>query len=989
MNLRHVSNNIRYKLRTSQDVEENPGPTEQGKMSSILVTSYNVRGLNDEKKLRHLLNYLHKRNRGKDVDFIAGIQESYIDRPGIIPYLWRGNYFVTPGNGNSCGCITLLSAHLNVVASHIIADRAHVIACQKTGDAGVSFIIANIYAPNQNTNEKITFFEDIFDKVHEFEERYNCTNSLILGDFNLTFAAHESKNRNSSIQERRVASAVKNLMSGTTLTDVWASHKAFTWRRANTDSFSTIDRLIFSSDVLLLKSVKANWALSFSDHSAVEVELDYRAKPTKTRTRIARIDPSIAKSPELARQLSDGVHDMMAGAPGNWDPHTKLEFLKVCIRTVAERVQAERNRRERTEEQEINEELNSAIEVLSKEALDAPRRDQLIDHVEELRIRKSILIEEKGARLAERLGTKWYNEGEKSTRYFLRILNRGMPDDFTEITLDSGEKVNDQDKIKEEIVNYYKNLYENFEREDSIDDLTFFENIDMIPGAEAAKITRQITEADLRETLHSCQDSAPGPDGIPYSVIGLLWPIFGKTLCDAWNHSLVTKKLSASHKASYLKLIPKAGKDLSRLTNWRPITLSNCDHKIITKTYAKRLWDSVAPCISGCQTAYLKSRLINDNIRAMIGTLDVMNIEQQAGLLLSLDARKAFDSVNHKYIERCLESFGCGNFVQIFKILYTDLSTDIFINGKIENGFRIMRGVKQGDALSCILFIMCMEPLIRNIENNNDIEPILSVTLNKPLPKVYAYADDINAAIKNTINNPQGIFKEYERLSKMSGLILNAEKTELLQLGRDVIERTYKVEYLGNEYTLQSMPKVKINGIFFQRDRAAMVQDNVDAVISKIDAQCRKWSRRNLSTLGKVLIMKTFGISNAIYLMQSMLLENDHIKKLNLIVYKFIWNRHFIAAKAPERVKREIVNTPVNLGGYGMIDIASLDESLKLRALGRLLSTTHPYMLSIKGGLDFRNFFDPKDNLGLDGVAQKGIEIAFRTIYFGGAGREK
>ena len=83
---------------------------------------------------------------------------------------------------------------------------------------------------------------------------------------------------------------------------------------------------------------------------------------------------------------------MMAGAPGNWDPHTKLEFLKVCIRTVAERVQAERNRRERTEEQEINEELNSAIEVLSKEALDAPRRDQLIDHVEELRIRKSILI---------------------------------------------------------------------------------------------------------------------------------------------------------------------------------------------------------------------------------------------------------------------------------------------------------------------------------------------------------------------------------------------------------------------------------------------------------------------------------------------------------------------------------------------------------------------------------------------------------------------
>ena len=71
-----------------------------------------------------------------------------------------------------------------------------------------------------------------------------------------------------------------------------------------------------------------------------------------------------------------------------------------------------------------------------------------------------------------------------------------------------------------------------------------------------------VTEEALRETLHTCKDSSPGPDGIPYSYLGLLWPSYGKLLRDAWTYSLAIKDLPPSHKTSYLRLIPKAGKDL-------------------------------------------------------------------------------------------------------------------------------------------------------------------------------------------------------------------------------------------------------------------------------------------------------------------------------------------------------------------------------------------------------------------------------------------
>ena len=83
---------------------------------------------------------------------------------------------------------------------------------------------------------------------------------------------------------------------------------------------------------------------------------------------------------------------------------------------------------------------------------------------------------------------------------------------------------------------------------------------------------------ELATMLDSCQDSAPGPDGIPYSLLKLLWHLLGPLLFEAWTYSIAMGQLPQSHRMSYLRLIPKAGKDLTRLTNWRPITLSNCDH---------------------------------------------------------------------------------------------------------------------------------------------------------------------------------------------------------------------------------------------------------------------------------------------------------------------------------------------------------------------------------------------------------------------------
>ena len=419
-------------------------------------------------------------------------------------------------------------------------------------------------------------------------------------------------------------------------------------------------------------------------------------------------------------------------------------------------------------------------------------------------------------------------------------------------------------------------------------------------------------------------------------------------------------------------MIPKAGKDLRKLTNWRPITLSNCDHKLITKTYASRITKQVESQIGHRQTAYLKGRVITDNVRALVSCVRMSNLDEDIdGIITSLDAKKAFDSVSHKYIILCLSKFGLEEFVPIFKVLYKDLESDIALNGTIIKGYKILRGVKQGDALSCILFIMCMEPLLRNIEENNDILPLECNAMNVQVqvPKAFAYADDVNLVTKNDQRSIKAVFKEYGRLTKASGLTLNADKTEIMRLckNRDQ-EVEYEVRYLGKVFKLKSQPEVKINGILFQQDEERMRKSNVAEVARKMKSKLEPWSRRNLTIVGKILLTKTFGISLIIYAMQCLALKHDDFKLLNNLLYKFMWNRHFKAAKAPERIKRDIINTPVHLGGFGMLDIVKLDASIKLRILGRTLVSNHPFGQTLKGMIDLREFFFPKLKLSICGV---------------------
>ena len=316
-------------------------------------------------------------------------------------------------------------------------------------------------------------------------------------------------------------------------------------------------------------------------------------------------------------------------------------------------------------------------------------------------------------------------------------------------------------------------------------------------------------------------------------------------------------------------------------------------------------------------------------------------------MIVSLDAEKAFDSIEHWYIKKILEKIGLRSFVETFDLLYRNQGVNIILNGNNAGKYNIKNGVKQGDALSCILFILGVEPLLRNI---NDDRNITEVRINGiAVPKALAYADDIACIIHPDSNSLQKIFDHYDKLTSISGLKLNADKTEIINIGGP---SEFNVTYNSKDVHINVQDKIKVNGIILSYDNDLARKLNIDTMLKAVHTQLNSWSKRYLSLLGKIVIFKTFGLSQILYKLSVLEINRSEEKQLTNIIYKFLWNRNMDANRAPDRIRRSILATPVKELGFGMIDYKEVIKSLRIKNMLRVLNMeTSPLSTIIKANI--------------------------------------
>lgn len=132
-------------------------------------------------------------------------------------------------------------------------------------------------------------------------------------------------------------------------------------------------------------------------------------------------------------------------------------------------------------------------------------------------------------------------------------------------------------------------------------------------------------------------------------------------------------------------------------------------------------------------------------VQLLIQLMENLDLE---GLIVLLDFEKAYDRVDQQFLRRILDAMGFSQeFNELLQCIYADAKSKITFNGIQTKSFDCQRGVRQGDPLSCILFLCVMEALSVSLEENHDIEQVQVNGITAPKSKMFA--DDTALIVKS------------------------------------------------------------------------------------------------------------------------------------------------------------------------------------------------------------------------------------------------
>ena len=295
------------------------------------------------------------------------------------------------------------------------------------------------------------------------------------------------------------------------------------------------------------------------------------------------------------------------------------------------------------------------------------------------------------------------------------------------------------------------------------------------------------------------------------------------------------------------------------------------------------------------------------------------------GYFLSIDFEKAFDSLEWDFLWAVLEAFGFPpEFIIKIKTMYQDIEACIINGGSSTKYFSFSRCIKQGCPVSGLLFILAIELLAIRMRHQHDIQGIV---VRDTEIKVSAFADDLNNFLRN-IQSIRLTLKELEIFGRVSGLNCNISKCEALALGSS---RPEPIEYNGQE--IKWVDEITVIGIIFSNNTEQCRQKNFDNVIEKLQDQLNIWKQRDLSILGKVQIIKTFGVSQLQYVMNMVTPSPKMLNTITKILNNFLWGSN------TSKVKHSACISEYNTGGLKMPDVTTILHTQRIMWLKRFFCT--------------------------------------------------
>lgn len=882
--------------------------------NDISVVSLNVRGLNDNIKRNTVYTWL-KQNK-HDICFL---QETYCSVAVKTQFNkhWNGDIIHSISNSvHSRGVCILLNSNLNYKIISYHSDNEGRIVLVNLEIDGHEYTFVNIYAPN-TVNERISFFKNMSTFIHLHS--VNKNRLFVGGDFNCVLTATD-----------RVSGKTDN--STTVLNDIVRTHGLVdAWKCLNPNSkeFTYIDSsfrmrnsridFIFCSD--FVKSLCLSSSICQApapDHKAVCLRFK---QSVNTRGKgYWKFNNSFLIYEDFDRGVKDLFSDIL-GEYGEevpkcvlWD-YVKLKVKEYCIMYGI--TKAQRQKKVCADLEKKLDELDKKISENYNENIMQDRK-KIKEELDEYYKEKS-----KGYQIRSR--AKWVDEGEQSTKYFFNLEKvRQNHNCIISLKDERGENVTADKEILDVAKTFYTNLFQGKTVRNSKVN-SFFDNItpENVLTEDLMQKCEGVLNSDecFRAVTSMKRNKSPGLDGLTVEFYQHFWTLIGDLVVDTFNEGYENGCLSESQRIAVLSLIFKKG-DTDDISNYRPISLTNVDYRILAFVLSNRLQSVIDSIVSHDQTAYIRNRYMGYNIKLIQDIVDHYEKSDKGGIIFMADFQKAFDSLEWEFLFKTLEFFNFGpSFMRWVKMIYTLPLCKIKNNGFLSDQIHISRGVRQGCPVSALLFILCIEMLGIKVRQHRSLHGF-DLGFPQKMVKISQYADDCVLFLNNKDEFciALQIFRDF---GLASGLVLNLTKCEGLWLGIEKHKQN-KCTLFGIKWPEQ----LRCLGIFV--GYSDNTHNNWYVKIEKVEGILKSWKNRDLSLFGRVQIIKTFAISQFVLPASLLVVPPDVTKRIEGMLFKFLWGSN-------DKIKRSRVVQELKYGGLNMVDVNILFMSLKAVWISRLL----------------------------------------------------
>jgi len=490
----------------------NQAPTPTGKerdnecKGDFNLITQNVRGLREKKKRIKVFENLKKKKAG-----IALLQEAHCTKE--IETLWKsewgGDIVFSHGASNSTGVMILFPSGFDITINKTFTDNTGRFIILSVTIQDSKYLLYNVYAPNTKNEHKI-FLEELKKTLEMFKsEDYDYV--IGGGDWNFTEYDIDRSGGNYTIWQENCATLTE-ITEKLDIIDIWRvrnpEERRYTFRQKKGGRIiqARLDRL-YISDTLQYNVSNVDITPSISsDHLGVVLSIRPIDDKHQNGSSYWKFNNSLLKNKVFTANLKNYIANIKVECNEIVSKQVCWEYLKFKIKTECIKQSKILATARRKEEKELEEQILFLEKKLGNEPT-----EQLYDTLHDSKAKLEKIHDQKTQSLLIQSRVQHYEEGEKSTKFFLNQIKpnkrKSTIRKLIVVNDDIPEEVSGQKEIMNELKSFYSNLYSEKSNSSTGDWIKNLKQKDLIPQLSPEKnadLAKKVTIEQFEETMKIC-----------------------------------------------------------------------------------------------------------------------------------------------------------------------------------------------------------------------------------------------------------------------------------------------------------------------------------------------------------------------------------------------------------------------------------------------------------------------------------------------------